>query len=62
MASNTADEFIEDHKHIFDEALNLRSCGDHVKANQLYYLLNTIVDKCKIIDALSNDKKYRWSK
>ena len=62
MKSDTANEFYEDHKHIFDQALSLRLQGNDAEANQLYYLLNMVVDKCKIIDDLNERLKKTWKK
>ena len=47
---DTSIEFIADHKHIYDLAAEKRLLGKNDEANMLYYLLNCIVDRCKIID------------
>lgn len=60
MAQDSAKEFYDDHKHIFDQALSLRLQEKHAEANQLYYLLNMIADKCKIIDELNVKLKKCW--
>ena len=58
----SAKEFYDDHKHIFDQALELRIKGHDPEANQLYYLLNMIIDKCNIIDDLNAKLKKCWNK
>jgi hypothetical protein len=55
MKHDSAKEFYDDHKHLFDQALQLRLKGSDAEANQLYYLLNIIVDKCKTIDELKHE-------
>lgn len=62
MNFDTAQEFYEDHKHLFEEALNLRSQGKHDESNRLYYLLNMISDQCKTIDELRTKLKKCWKK
>jgi len=60
MDQDSAKEFYDDHKHLFDQALDLRLKGKNSEANQLYYLLNMLVDKCKIIDELNVKLKKCW--
>ena len=60
MIQDSAKEFYDDHKHLFDQALQFRLKGNDAEANQLYYLLNMIVDKCKIIDELNVKLKKCW--
>lgn len=62
MKHDSAKEFYDDHKHLFDQALQLRLNGSDAEANQLYYLLNMIVDKCKTIDELNTKLKKCWKK
>lgn len=59
---DSAKEFYDDHKHIFDQALELRIKGQNAEANQLYYLLNQVIDKCNIIDDLNAKLKKSWKK
>lgn len=59
---DTAKEFYENHKHLFDEALTFRLKGSNDEANKLYYLLNIITDQCKTIDELNRKLKKCWNK
>jgi len=40
----------------------MRESGNEKEANLIFHLLHQIVDKCKIIDELRNETKYRWTK
>jgi hypothetical protein len=55
-------EFYENNQHLFDDAIKMRESGNEKEANLIFHLLHQIVGKCKIIDELRNETKYRWSK
>ena len=57
---DTASEFIADHKHIYDYAAQKRILGKEDEANMLYYLLNCVVDRCRIIDEQRAKLKKCW--
>ena len=40
----------------------MRESGNEKESNLIFHLLHQIVDKCKIIDELRNETKYRWNK
>ena len=44
------------------ESNGIWKTGNEKEANLIFYLLHQIVGKCKIIDELRNETKYRWSK
>jgi hypothetical protein len=54
-------EFVENNKHIYDYAAELRKSGNDADANILYYLLNAITDRCDIIDEQTAKLKKTWS-
>jgi hypothetical protein len=55
-------DFYENNQHLFDDAIKMRESGNEKESNLIFHLLHQIVDKCKIIDELRNETKYRWSK
>lgn len=49
------DEFFENHKHIFDHALQFRENGKNDLANLIYYLLHENLHKCRLLDQQSEE-------
>jgi phosphoribosyl-ATP pyrophosphohydrolase len=54
-------DFMENHKHIFEKAQEMRDAKNS-DADLLFYLLNMIKEKCMIIDDLTAKIKKRWNK
>ena len=54
-------DFMENHKHIFQKAQEMRDRNE-TDADLIFYLLHLVKEKCNTIDELNNKLKKYWGK